>query len=86
MTACTESRRRLEHSPPIDPEFVKRVRERMSWFDRLPREIRDLANEHGSTLIRACLDCGVRKPNRIAHLINVFASVGLYGNGRRGLR
>lgn len=70
----------------LDPEFAARVRARMSWFDRQPREVRDLVNEHGATLIRACMDCGVRKPNRIAHLISVFSSVGVYGNGRRWQR
>ncbi len=57
---------------------------RMARFDQLPPATRDLINEHGLTIIQACLDCGVRNPRRIAHLINTFASAGIYGNGRAG--
>lgn len=68
------------------PDFIRRVRERMTWFDRLPVEMRALVNEHGSTIVKACMDVGVRKPNQIAHLVCVFSAVGLYGNGRRAPR
>jgi hypothetical protein len=39
-------------------------------LDSLPAEYRKLAHEYGLSVIRAFLQCGVKKPNQISHLIH----------------
>ena len=65
-----------------DEAYLKRVRARMDTFDRLPREMRDLINEEGYSIVAQFLSCGVRKPNQIRHLIRVVREgSAAYSNG-----
>lgn len=52
-----------------DRAAAERRRARMAYVDALPTEVRHLVHEHGLEIIKAFLDCGVRKPNQINHLI-----------------
>lgn len=42
----------------------------MAQIDAMPAELRALVHEHGYTIVRAFLDCGVTKPKHIQHLID----------------
>lgn len=44
-------------------------RQRMSTIDSLPAEIRGLVHNYGYNTVRAFLDCGVRSPKHIRHLV-----------------
>lgn len=44
-------------------------RNRMNSIDAMEEELRVLVHEYGYTIVRACLDLGVRKPKQIRHLV-----------------
>ena len=54
------------------PEFVahKRVA-RMDMVDNYPPAIRALVHDYGLNVVKAFLDCGVNKPKRIKHLVEI---------------
>lgn len=56
----------------LDDAAQARVRGRMKWVDAQPPEVRALIHEHGLTIIKAFLDCGVKKPRHIRHLISAI--------------
>ncbi len=41
----------------------------MNAVDALPADVRYLVHEYGLNLVKAFLDCGVRKPTHIRHLV-----------------
>ena len=44
---------------------------RMAEIDALPPAIKELVHEWGWTIVKNFLDCGVKKPKHIRHLIKV---------------
>ena len=51
-------------------DWVQSKREkRMQRIDDLPRELRDLVNSYGFSVVDAFLAVGVSKPNQIKHLV-----------------
>ena len=56
-----------------DAEFADWVQDkrnkRMERFDAMPRDMRDLVNAYGFSIVDAFISCGVVKPNRIKHLV-----------------
>lgn len=65
-----------------DEDARRRAIKRMSFVDALSFEMRALVHEHGLTVVTAFLDCGVRDPRRIRHLINTVRG-GSYEIGNR---
>ena len=65
-----------------DHAAAERRRARMAYVDALPTEVRRLVHEHGLEIIKAFLDCGVKKPNQITHLIDIVRR----GSGEIGKR
>lgn len=50
--------------------FIDEKRQqRMGEIDRLAPDMRELVHEYGWTVVKSFLDCGVRAPNRIRHLV-----------------
>lgn len=41
----------------------------MEQIDSLPAEMRGAVHRHGFALVKAFMDCGVRKANQIDHLV-----------------
>lgn len=50
--------------------FHNRRVARMDEIDKLPPLIKELVHEWGWTIVKSFLDCGVKKPKQINHLIN----------------
>lgn len=48
--------------------YDKRVA-RMNRIDSLPKELRDLVNEYGFTIVDMLYGLGVTKPNQIRHVV-----------------
>jgi len=46
-----------------------RRQHRMAAIDEWPKEHRELVHEYGLTVVLPFIQCGVRKPNQIKHLI-----------------
>lgn len=71
-------------------EFVAKKRvQRMRQIDNLSPALRVLVHDYGWNCVRAFLDCGVERPNRIRHLVetvlNEFSPTrGAYSN--QGIR
>jgi len=42
---------------------------RMEAIDRYPKEIRELVHEYGWNVVHALVDCGVKKPNQMRHIV-----------------
>lgn len=54
----------------VSPEAVQARRQaRMRSIDAMPTELRQLVYEYGYAVVLAFLDCGVRKPRHIRHLV-----------------
>lgn len=58
----------------IDPvehqQFVDRKRvARMEKIDHLPAPVRELIHDYGYNVVKAFMDCGVGKAERIRHLV-----------------
>lgn len=57
-------------SPEEHQAFVDRKRQlRMDAVDRLPQPMRELVQTYGLTVVNAFMDCGVKKPSQIRHLV-----------------
>lgn len=73
MTTGKPDYRQQDRERIMSPEFNARIKadadKRMKQIDALPREFRELVHEFGFAVIKAFLDCGLRKPNQIRHLI-----------------
>lgn len=56
--------------PVEHQEFVDgKRRKRMDEIDRQPPAIRACVHEYGWSVVRACLDLGIREPRHIRHLV-----------------
>lgn len=42
---------------------------RMHEIDKLPQDIRSLVHEYGYSVVKSFMDCGVKKPKHIRHLV-----------------
>ena len=57
---------------PRDQSWIdERRRQRMARIDQMPYEVRTLVHEYGLNTVNSFLDCGVRDPRRIRHLVEV---------------
>lgn len=54
-------------------EFLAHVQSkriaRMEQIDAMPKEMRELVNAYGLTVVKTCMDLGVTKPKHIKHLV-----------------
>lgn len=69
-------------SAAYDEEGRNKAIKRMKEVDELPKELRELVYEHGFTIIKTLLDCGVKKPSHIKHIIYTIME-GSYEIGNR---
>lgn len=53
----------------FDDRAQQRRHARMAAVDAMTMPLRALVHEHGLTIVKAFLDCGVSNPKHIAHLI-----------------
>lgn len=67
-------------APGVTPLWQEKCRVRMDTIDRLSPEIRALVHEFDWTIVHQFLNCGVRDPRHIRHLI-VTVLERSYGNG-----
>lgn len=47
-------------------------RRRMEEIDKMPADLRELVHAYGLTVVRALMDCGVKKPNQIRHVVETI--------------
>lgn len=56
-----------------DRDFAERVNDRrakrMKAVDDMPSEIRELVHDYGLNVVKAIIDQGVTKPNKIRHIV-----------------
>lgn len=56
-----------------NPEWVNTRRAaRMDAVDSLPPEMRALVHEYGLSVVTALMDCGVKKPKRMRHVVETI--------------
>lgn len=49
-------------------------RARMDVIDRFPADIRAMIHEYGFAIVKTLLDCGVKKPKHIKHVIETVVN------------
>ena len=56
---------------PVDFQMAveKRRQNRMAQIDALSPELRALVHDYSWSVVKACMDCGVKEPRRIRHIV-----------------
>lgn len=63
-------------------EYLVRARKRMARIDAMSAQMRELVHEYGLTIVDAFVQCGVKNPRHIRHLIQTVTDQTPYGNSR----
>lgn len=58
---------------PVDFQMAveRRRRNRMDQIDALSPELRELVHDYSWSVVKACLDCGVKEPRHIRHIVEL---------------
>lgn len=74
--------RECEH-PDYNAGIAERAAKRMARVDSMPRELREVVYEYGLEIVQEFLNCGVKVPSRIKHLIDTVRHADLPNGQKR---